>query len=53
MKTKLMLAIGWSAVVGCMIGTPVHAEEKPASARIVASDRLKLKQLEGPALSPD
>ncbi|PHX84689.1 MAG: hypothetical protein CK538_10755, partial [Opitutia bacterium] len=53
MKTKLMLAVLWGAVVGCMIGTPVHAAEKPASALIVASDLLKLKQLESPALSPD
>ncbi len=53
MKTKLMLAIGWSAVVGCMIGTPVHAAEKPEPSLIAASDLLKLKQLESPALSPD
>jgi dipeptidyl aminopeptidase/acylaminoacyl peptidase len=53
MKIKLILAIGWSAAVGFMIGTPVHASEKPAPSLIVASDLLKLKQLESPALSPD
>ena len=53
MKIKLILAIGWSAAVGFMIGTPVHASEKPAPSLSVASDLLKLKQLESPALSPD